>query len=330
MAFRAAPLESPADRVKEFGPSFENARHGGRTLRSAPAIRKQPPYLELVSLPLLLLILACAPAAALEDSRSWREVKAFAAGGGPRVVVVDNYRGPITVAAARGDAVEAVIGETVTGRTREDIAAAREQVKLDVTQEGNRVRFVVDGPFRDDCRDGRRSFNSQRDKDRVGERVTYAFELRVPAGTELELDTVIGDVRVDGADGRFAVSSVNGGVEMTGVRGAGSARSVNGPVRVVFAANPDAECRFETVNGEVDVAFRPGFAADLRFKTMNGEVFSDFPYVRKSLAAPSGDRRKGRFVLQQDGAFGITIGGGGPELAFTTINGNILVRNQDR
>ncbi len=280
-------------------------------------------------IPLLaLFVCVAAPAGALEESRSWREVKSFTAGGGRRVVEIDGWRGPITVTAGRGDAVEVVIGETIKGATREEIAEAREKVTLEVTQEGNRIRYFVDGPFR--CRDGSRRRDGWKDEERLGERVTHAFEVRVPAGTELELSTVTGDVRVDGADARFLVASVNGGVELSGVRAAGSARSVNGPVRAVFAANPAAACRFETVNGEVDVAFRAGLSADLRFKTMNGEVLTDFPYVRRSLAVPAGERSKGRFVLQREGAFGVTIGGGGPELAFATINGNILVRNQDR
>jgi DUF4097 and DUF4098 domain-containing protein YvlB len=237
---------------------------------------------------------------------------------------VGGFRGSITATATRGDAVEMVIHETVTGRTKEEIAEARQKIKLDLTQEGNRVRAYVDGPFR--CREGSHRWHGE---DRVSERVAYHFELRVPAETAIDLRTVTGDVKVDGTDGRFKVASVNGKVEMGAVRGSGSARSVNGPVKVSFAANPGGTCSFETVNGELDVAFRSGLDADLRFKTLNGEVFTDYPYVRRSLATPAGDRKNGRFLLQRSGTFGITIGGGGRELAFATINGDILVRNQD-
>ncbi len=285
----------------------------------------------------LLVVLAAIstalPAAALEESRTWREVKTFTAGGGPRVLEVDGFRGSIiatgkSATATNGDAVEIVIHETFTGSTKEEIAEARRLVTLDRKQEGNRVTLYVDGPFRcekKDCFDGSRD----RDRDRVSERATYSFELRVPAGTSIDLSTVFGDVRVTGTDGPFKVASVMGKVEMTGVRGAGSARSVNSPVKVVFAAHPNGPCKFETVNGGVDVAFRPGLKADLRFKTMNGEVYTDFPYTPRSLATPAGNPRDGRFVLQQSGAFGVAIGGGGPELAFATINGDILVRNQE-
>ena len=290
----------------------------------------------------LLLALAAIstalPARALEDSRTWRETRTFTAGGGPRVLELDGFRGNIIVTgtastATRGDAVEIVVHEKVTGRSKAEIDEARRQVTVDLSQQGNRVKIYVDGPFR--CHDSesrekcRNCSCGDRDKDRVGQRVTHDFELRVPAGTEIDLGTVMGDVRVDGTDGPFEVASVNGKVEMAGVRGAGTARAVNGGVKVTFAANPNGACKFETVNGELDVAFRPGLGANLSFKTLNGEVYTDFPYQQRSLAAPAGDRQDGRFVLRKAGAFGVTIGGGGPELAFATINGDILVRNQD-
>lgn len=282
----------------------------------------------------LLLALAAIstalPARALEDSRTWRETKTFKAGGGPRILELDGFRGNITTTATRGDAVEIVVHEKVTGRSKAEIDEARRQVTVDLTQQGNRVRIYVDGPFR--CHDRDRCRNcscGDRDPDRIGQRVTHDFELRIPAGTEIDLGTVMGDVRVDGTDGPFEVASVNGKVVMAGVRGAGTARSVNGGVTVTFAANPNGACRFETVNGELDIAFRPGLDADASFKTLNGEVYTDFPYEMRSLATPAGDRKDGRFVLRKAGNFGITIGGGGPELSFATINGDILVRNQD-
>jgi hypothetical protein len=272
----------------------------------------------------LAALCATAPAAALEDSRTLREVKTFTAAGGPRVVEVDGFRGSITATATRGGDVEIVIHEKVTGRSREEIAEARRKITLDRSQEGNRVKLYVNGPFR--C--GPHNFCGDRDPEKIGQRVTYDLELRVPAGTRIDLQTVFGDVRVDGTDGPFIAASVMGRVEMSAVRGAGTARSVNGPVKVAFAENPGGDCRFETVNGKVDVAFRPGLAADLSFKTLNGEVYTDFPYVMRNLAKPEGERRDDRFVLRRSGASGIRIGDGGPELAFATVNGDILIRDQ--
>ncbi|MGH9361799.1 MAG: DUF4097 family beta strand repeat-containing protein [Thermoanaerobaculia bacterium] len=268
-----------------------------------------------------------------EESRILREAWTLSAGG--RTVEVDNYSGPITITAHAGDRVEAVIHETVAGRTPELLAAARQEVKLLLEQRADGVHLVVDGPFR--CRDGEeggwddRWSGDWRGWERAGYKVIYAFELRVPQQADLVLATVEdGDVRVTGVSGRFDVRNVNGDVTLERIGGASEAATVNGPLRVTFASNPSGPSNFTTVNGDVDVAFRTGLDADLRFKTMNGEAFTEFDYTHRSLAAPAGDRRKGRFVLQRDGAYGIRIGAGGTELAFATINGDILVRNQDR
>ncbi|HEX5758789.1 MAG TPA: DUF4097 family beta strand repeat-containing protein [Thermoanaerobaculia bacterium] len=265
----------------------------------------------------------------IEESRTLRQNWTLPAGA--RTVEVDNYTGPIVVTARPGDRVEAIVRETVAGRSPEKLAEARRQVTLAMEQRADGVHLVVDGPFR--CRDGRMgSWNDDwHGWRRAGYKVTYAFELQVPERADLVLATVDGgDVRVRGVHGRFEVHNVNGDVTLDQVGGSAEVKTVNGPVRVTFASNPTGPSEFETVNGDVDVAFRAGLDADLRFKTMNGEVFTEFDYVRRSLAAPSGDRSKGRFVLQRDGAFGVTVGGGGTELAFATLNGNILVRNQDQ
>lgn len=289
--------------------------------------------------PLLILCLAAVarPASCsdekttgwIEESRTLRQSWTLAAGA--RTVEVDNYTGPITVTAGSGDRVEAVVRETVAGRSPGKLAEARREVTLAMEQSADGVHLVVDGPFR--CRDCRRG-NWSGGWDgwhRAGYKVTYAFELQVPERADLVLATVDGgDVRVRGVHGRFAIRNVNGDVTLERVGGSGEVKTVNGPVRVTFASNPTGPSEFETINGDVDVAFRAGLDADLRFKTMNGEVFTEFDYLRRSLATPSGDRSKGRFVLQRDGAFGVTVGGGGIELAFATLNGNILVRNQDQ
>ncbi|HXT22038.1 MAG TPA: hypothetical protein VN923_14900, partial [Thermoanaerobaculia bacterium] len=81
------------------------------------------------------------------------------------------------------------------------------------------------------------------------------------------------------------------------------------------------------VNGDVDVTFQPGLAAEVRFKTLNGEGWSDFPYTLVPLRPQiSESRRDGRYVIKSDWSQGIRIGNGGPQLSFSTINGDVLIR----
>jgi len=221
--------------------------------------------------------------------------------------------------------VALVIHETVSAESRELIAEARRDVTLQHVAEGATVRVRVCGPWCD--RQGRDCcFHGW---DRSGYRVQYEIEARVPRNVTLLARTVQnGDVRVEGVRGDLVIENVNGSVSARGVSGKGTFGTVNGDLEVLFAANPDGPSRFSNVNGDIDVELRPGLAADVRLKTLNGEMWSDFPYTTLPLAGEV-DRRNGRFVYANNHTAAVRIAGGGPELSFETINGEIRLRRKD-
>jgi hypothetical protein len=62
-------------------------------------------------------------------------------------------------------------------------------------------------------------------------------------------------------------------------------------------------------------------------KTMNGGLFTDFdsqPLPGKVTA--TGERKNGRFVYRANEHTRVRVGGGGPEITFETLNGNIRAR----
>jgi hypothetical protein len=242
------------------------------------------------------------------------------AGGGK--VVVDDVAGNVTVRAVDGDVVRIVARQLVHATSAANLEIARQEMPLQLSQHGDTVIAFVDAPFRDD--DG----SLQGPWHDLPYRVLYDFELEVPRRAAVDVRTVLeGDVELHGTDGPFVVRNVNGDVLVRGVGGAGTAKTVNGELAVSFRKNPAAPCEFHNVNGDVDVTFRPGLAADVRFRTMNGEGWSDFPYtVVPVQPTVSEGRRDGRFVIKSDWTQGIRIGGGGPQLSFATINGDVLIR----
>jgi len=244
--------------------------------------------------------------------------------GGGRTVEVDNFSGAVVVRGRPGDEVTLAVHETWAADSDEKLALARREVRLDVVETGGRLRFFVDGPFR--SRDGGICFHGW---DRLGYDARFDFELEVPADVDLVARTVNdGEVRATGIGGRFDVSNVNGPVTLERLGGAGKARSVNGAVAASFVRNPTAACTFETVNGRVEASFLPDLAADLRLKTLNGEIFTDYDYTWRNLPPQPADRSRGRFHYRSHGEVGARIAGGGPELSFSTINGDILIRRQ--
>lgn len=295
--------------------TFESIRRDGRT-RAGLA---------------LLALLAAAPAAAVEESSTRDETFTFAPGGAEPVVRVCNLEGDVTATGHDGSELRVVVRETYRGETAADLARAQEVLPLRIEEGGGTVEIAVGArcDCRGDCchgcgdddrgRKGRRRFGSHHD-----------IELRVPRGVRVELRTVNdGEVTLRDHRGDFELANVNGPVAALGVAGSGTASTVNGGVEVRFAENPTRESAFRTVNGELDVTFRPGLAASFSFQTLNGEVYTDLPLDDRPVARASHDRENGRYVLRKTWRTA-SAGGAGPEISFTTVNGDILLRDGSR
>lgn len=242
-------------------------------------------------------------------------------GPGPHRLEVDNVFGAIQIVVHEDSRVELAATRLTFARGTADVARAAREVTLDVREDGATLRVYVDGPFRD-CRDGHRWSWPRRDYI-----VRYDFAIKVPRGVEIAARTVNdGDIKVSGVTRGFDVENVNGAVEMMDIAGGGRARTVNGDVRVVFRENPPVASAFASVNGDVVVHLKPGLSADFRLKTFNGEIYTDFDVTRLPALAPTSERRDdGKLVYRTDGAFGVRVGRGGPELSFDAFNGDIRI-----
>jgi len=234
--------------------------------------------------------------------------------GGVRELIIDNVTGAIEVSASTGGSVEVDIEKTLRARSQDRLSLARREISLSETQQGGLVRLVVDHP-----------------KNTSGDlyQFEYNFKVKVPRSIDLELRTVNkSHIFVEGTSGEFKINNVNGGIEMKDVEGSGSVHTVNGPVKVTFARNPTGEASFKSVNGTLDVAFRSGLNADVKMKTFNGETYSDFPVTAMPVAAETVGNEK--YIYRRHGTTAVRIGGGGPELSFDTLNGEVLIRNRDK
>lgn len=242
---------------------------------------------------------------------------------------IDNIDGFIHVAGGAGSQVEATIEKRIRAESKDRLEAARNEVKLDISQQGNAVRMYVDGPFRG------RNGDSHYSEQRAGYRVEYAYEIQAPAGTELALKGMDGAIVVTGTSGSFDIHGLNGGIDMREISGSGTAQTVNGPVKISYAGNPKAASAFHTVNGPVDAYFQPGLNAELQFQTVNGGVYSDFDVTPVAAGSSGGNmsatvrqRMDGtgnaRFLYRSSGAGQqARVGNGGPALKFGAVNGAI-------
>ena len=235
-------------------------------------------------------------------------------------VIVDNVSGPITVTGYDGTEVKLTAYRKTKAESRERLREAIEEVTLDIEEKSDRILCYVNAPWRRD--DGSVNY---RGWEYYGYDVDYEFELKVPVKTRVTLRTVNeGDIDVTNVTGDFEVRNVNGDIAMREVSGSGKATTVNGDVEVSFRKNPTDECSFKTVNGKVDVEFPEKVSANIRLKTMNGDVYSDFP-VKHIPQQVTSSEKGGRKLYKGGDSFVVEAGGGGPELSFDTLNGDIYL-----
>jgi len=150
----------------------------------------------------------------------------------------------------------------------------------------------------------------------------------VPQSTSLKLKTMTGKVSVDGVKGEVEANSMNGAVSITNVEGSVVAHSLNGKVIVSLAKiDGNKAMSFSTMNGDIDVTMPGDTKANVRLKNDHGEVWTDFEMkLQTTPKVESGRESDGRYRVKFERTVTGTINGGGPDMSFTTMNGQIRLR----
>jgi len=280
------------------------------------------------------LIILCLAAASgwsgdiltVEEKETIQKTLSFHDPAKTKEVQVDNIFGAIAVEGYEGQEVQLLVRKTIKARTQDKVQKARQEVTLDITEDGNTLDLYVNGPFR--CQNRKKDWGRNHDP---GYQVHYDFKLRVPHRTNLYLKTVIdGNICVDDVNGDFDIRNVNGKIEMKGMAGSGNAHTVNGGITVQFSQNPAADCSFKTINGDIKIYFKDGLSADFRLKTFNGDAYSDFPFDYLPSQAATNDREDGKYVYKSDSFMGVRINKGGPEIKMDTLNGDLLINKKEQ
>ncbi len=276
------------------------------------------------------LVPALALAARWDDWRDWpvagKETiqKNFdvSKGSDARKLLVDNMHGEIHVTGYNGSEIRVTVNKEIRARSGSAAEEAKREVKLDMSQQGNYVRFYEDGPWRDG-----NGHNNYRGEDYYGYHVNFEYEIQLPAGVELNLKGFNDKIEVKGASGPFDVHNFNGGIDMQDITGAGWVETFNGSMKVGFRKNPDHDVTLKTFNGQIDAYFQPDFNADLHFKTFHGGVFSDFDVAPLPETVSAGHNLNSKFIYRSNGG-AARVGKGGPNLHFEGFNGSIRLHTK--
>jgi DUF4097 and DUF4098 domain-containing protein YvlB len=156
--------------------------------------------------------------------------------------------------------------------------------------------------------------------------------IQVPFNTSVKLHaTNGGDIVVDHIVGDVEINNTNGNATATHISGAAVVHALNGKVLVSFdKITADKPMSFSSLNGDIDVSLPADTKARAKLKSDNGAIYSDFDIAMDASArkpmVQEGNSGKGKYRVQFDKATYGLINGGGPEMTFTTFNGNIYVR----
>ena len=171
---------------------------------------------------------------------------------GPAVLDLEAVSGNVTVTGGTEDEVQVIARLSLWGADEED---ARQQVDVQMTQEGNRINVRVVRP------EWVYFFASTRSP-RVD------FEVRVPSETSLQLASSSGDLMVSDVTGTVDLQTVSGSIRVEKLNGAVSVRSSSGDI-TLMGLNNAGDMGVRTVSGDVEL--RDVTADSLTAQTSSGK-----------------------------------------------------------
>ena len=224
-------------------------------------------------------------------------------------VNVHNLNGGVTVGAASGSEVQV----TATKRWRRGDPAT---VRIEAKKFGDNVVVCALWGERTSCDERGYHDNGNRGNRNNRNDVSVDFNVLVPKGVKISVDTVNGSVTVDGATSEVDAETVNGEVDVSTTGGPVNAGTTNGSVRARMGdVETDERMAFATVNGSVIVEFTGDFGGDVDLSTVNGSLNTNFEMTVSGRLDPKHLRAH--------------IGKpGGPRMKLETVNGNVELRKR--
>lgn len=184
---------------------------------------------------------ALTAATALAQSDEQRISRTFDVGADGELSL-SNISGDVRIEGTSGNQITLEAVKRLRGRADSELL---DEVQVDISHTGDRVR--VETRYAHDRRHGR---DRDHDHSHRGGGVSVSYRVAVPMGTEVEVRSVSGDVRISGVDGETSADSVSGNVEINDTPNLKRAKSVSGDVEVTNARSED-ELEIGTVSGEV-------------------------------------------------------------------------------
>ena len=141
------------------------------------------------------------------------------------------------------------------------------------------------GVLRFDATSNRVTLRVEQDRDAGNARGDASYDVSVPRGTRLRLQTVSGNITASGSQGEISATTVSGAIDVSGGRRQVALESVSGPIRAsqlagdVRAQNVSGSVRAENVSGRLEAWTVRGAirltglrSNDIRAETASGDI----------------------------------------------------------
>jgi hypothetical protein len=142
------------------------------------------------------------------------------------------------------------------------------------------------------------------------------YEVTMPAGTALRLNTISGDLDLGGLNGAITAKTISGDVLSTDLTGPLTLRTVSGDVKLSNLGHSPVDAT--SISGDVDVSWPATQGADLNLKTISGEVYADPAVTFSNLK----ERTYVGYELHGN------LGNGGPLVTLHSVSGDVFFRKQ--
>jgi hypothetical protein len=153
--------------------------------------------------------------------------------------------------------------------------------------------------------------------------------IKVPKNFSLHLATINeGDIHVENVNGNHEVSNVNGDIRLINVNGSVVANTINGDITVdLMSVTTNTPMAFTNLNGDIEIKLPASIKANIEAKSENGEVYSDFDIkIVSNSKKPTATKVNGYYRISKDGTVYGTINGGGSDITFSSMNGDIMIK----
>jgi hypothetical protein len=228
-----------------------------------------------------------------QATAEWTKSYPVAAGGR---LEIDNVNGRIDVQGWDGSTVDVRAERVGKGSTPDEAKRVLDRIEIaeEVSGSGIRLRTKV-------------TTTSW-----LGGRTEVRYFVKVPAGVEVDVETVNGGIEITSVRGRVTAGTTNGGVTARRIAGPIDASTTNGGVDVDVETVTEPGIDLECTNGGISLRLPRDAKATLAARITNGGIHADDLQIELDGEATR-RRLQGR------------LNGGGPRIALDGTNGGIRI-----